>query len=77
MRRELMSYIPNKYKAYIADFHIEYEDGYSYWLSLKCNGKYHFEGYVSEYTIHESTLTEILRVFRQCIRVKNLKVVRG
>lgn len=65
--KELMSYMPKQYTPYIADFYKDNED-LTYWLSLKCDGVYHFEGYVAEYTIHENTLTEVLRVFRKCIK---------
>lgn len=67
--KELMSYIPKKYKPHIMDFYKDKEDN-TYWLSLKCGGKYHFEGYFAEYTIHEDTITEVLRVFRQHFKEK-------
>jgi hypothetical protein len=70
MNKDLLSYIPKKYKPYIADFHKEFEEGYSYWLSVKCDSKYHLVGYYSEYTIHEDTLTETLKVFKECIKEK-------
>ena len=68
--KDLLSYIPKKYKPYIADFHRECEDGDTYWLSLKCDGKYHLVGYVSEYTIHEDTIQDVLRVLREYIEEK-------
>lgn len=51
------------------DFYKDSGDG-TYWLSLKCDGKYHFEGYYAEYTIHEDTIAEALRAFRECIAQK-------
>lgn len=68
--KDLLSYIPKKYKPYVADFHKEYEDGRTYWLSLKSDGKYHLSGYDAEYTIHEDTIQEVLRVLRTCIKEK-------
>lgn len=65
--KELMSYIPKKYRSCIADFYKDNED-LTYWLSLKSDGKYHLEGYFAEYTIHENTITEVLQVFRQHIK---------
>lgn len=65
--KELMSYMPKKYRPYIADFYKDNED-LTYWLSLKCDGKYHLKAYFSEYTIHENTITEVLQVFRQHIK---------
>lgn len=67
--KELISYISMKYRPYITDFYKDNEDN-TYWLSLKCDGKYHFEGYAAEYTIHENTITEILQAFREHIKEK-------
>lgn len=67
--KELMSYVPKKYIPHIMDFYKDSEDG-SYWLSLKCDGKYYFEGYIAEYTIHEDTITEVLSVLRKYIKEK-------
>lgn len=67
--KELMSYIPKKYRPYIMDFYKDSEDD-TYWLSLKCDGKYHFEGYTAEYTIHEDNIMDVLRVFRGHIKEK-------
>lgn len=67
--KDLMSYIPKKYRPYIMDFYKDGEDN-TYWLSLKCDGKYHFEDYVAEYTIHEDTIMDVLRVFRWHIKEK-------
>ncbi len=64
--KELISYILKKYRPYITDFYKDNEDN-TYWLFLKCDGKYHFDGYYAEYTIHEDTITDVLRVFRECI----------
>lgn len=69
--KDLLSYIPKKYRPYVADFHKEYEDGCTYWLSLKSDGKYHLAGYDAEYTIHEDTIQEVLRVLRTCIKEKS------
>ena len=68
--KDLLSYIPKKYKPYILDFHKECEEGYTYWLSLKCNGKYHLVGYNAEYTIHEDTIQGVLKVLRKYIKEK-------
>lgn len=51
------------------DFYKDSEDD-TYWLSLKCDGKYHFEGYTAEYTIHEDNIMDVLRVFRGHIKEK-------
>lgn len=67
--KELLSYISKKYRPYIMNFYKDSEDD-TYWLSLECDGKYHFEGYCAEYTIHEDTITEVLRVFRKHIKEK-------
>ena len=67
--KELMSYIPKKYRLYIMDFYKDNEDN-TYWLSLKCDEKYHFDEYFAEYTIHEDTIMEVLRVFREHIKEK-------
>lgn len=68
--KELMSYIPKKYRPHVVDFHKEFEEGWTYWLSLDCNGEYYLEGYAAEYTIHENTLTETLQAFKRHIRKK-------
>lgn len=68
--KDLLTYIPKKYKPYIADFYRETEDGCTYWLSLKCDGKYHLVDYTAEYTIHEDTIQDVLRVLRNCIAEK-------
>lgn len=68
--KNLLSYIPKKYRPYVADFHKEYEDGYTYWLSLKSDGKYCLVGYDAEYTIHEDTIQDVLRVLREYIEEK-------
>lgn len=70
--KELMSYIPKKYRPHIMDFYKDSEDD-TYWLSLKCDGKYHFEEYCAEYTIHEDTIAEVLRVLRECIAEKRIE----
>lgn len=67
--KELISYVPKKYMPHIMDFYKDSEDG-TYWLSLKCDGKYCFEGYAAEYTIHEDTIAEVIREFRQHIKEK-------
>lgn len=68
--KNLIDYVPKKYKPYVADFHREYEEGYTYWLSLKCDGKYHLSSYCSEFTIHENSITEVIRVLREHITIK-------
>lgn len=65
--KDLFSYVPKKYRQYIADFYREHDDGYSYWIRLRQDGKYHLEGYEAEYTIHESTIQDVLRVLREHI----------
>lgn len=68
--KDLFSYVPKKYRHYIADFYREYDNGYSYWLTLRQDGKYHLEGYEAEYTIHENTIQDVLRVLREHIAEK-------
>lgn len=67
--KDLISYIPKKYSPYITDFYKDNDDN-TYWLTLKCDGRYHFQGYFAEYTIHEDTIVDVLRVFRRHIKEK-------
>lgn len=60
--------LPKQYRESVRDF---YKDDDGWWICLKENGLYEFEGYSSQYTIHEDTQLEAIRQFRDCIRHKN------
>lgn len=68
--KELIEYIPKKYRSSVVDFYKEFEDGNTYWLTLKHDGMYYLSGYFSEYTIHEDTIFDVLRVLREHITEK-------
>ena len=44
--------LPKQYRESVRDF---YKDDDGWWICLKENGLYEFEGYASQYTIHEDT----------------------
>lgn len=56
--------IPKKYRESISDF---YKDDDGWWICLDCNGKYFFDGYYADYTIHEDTKADALREFKAYI----------
>lgn len=60
---ELLNKIPKKYHASITSIYRD-EDGF--WAHIG-NG-YKVEGYYSEHTIHEDTLTEFKRIFKQIVK---------
>lgn len=60
--------LPKQYRDSVQDF---YKDDDGWWICLKENGLYEFEGYASQYTIHEDTQLEAIRQFRDCIQRKN------
>lgn len=60
---KLLSKIPKKYHSTITSIYMD-EDGY--WAYIG-NG-YKLESYFSEYTIHEDTLTEFKKVFKQIVK---------
>lgn len=62
--------LPKQYRESVQDF---YKDDDGWWICLKENGLYEFEGYASQYTIHEDTQLEAIRQFRNCIRRKEGK----
>lgn len=62
--------LPKQYRDSVRDF---YKDDDGWWICLKENGLYEFEGYASQYTIHEDTQLEAIRQFRNCIRRKEGK----
>lgn len=64
MNNSLMKYVPKKYHSSIKDF---YKDDDGYWLCLKADGDYILKDYLSEYTIHENTIKEIMTAFREYI----------
>lgn len=67
--KNLMDYIPKKYRPYITDFYKDSEDN-SYWLELDCEGKYYLEYYYADSVIHEDTISAVLEVLRTCIKEK-------
>lgn len=56
--------LPKQYRESIRDF---YKDDDGWWICLDEQGVYYFDGYASQYTIHEDTQAEALAQFRQCI----------
>ena len=46
------------------------KDTDGWWICLNADGPYEFDGYASQYTIHESAQFEAIRQFRECIRLK-------
>lgn len=59
--------IPAKYRDAVKDF---YKDSDGWWITLNCDGLFHFVDYYSEYTIHEDTQKEALAAFKQNIQRK-------
>lgn len=59
---ELLNKIPKKYHDAITSIYID-SDGY--WAYIG-NG-YKIENYYTEHTIHEDTLTEFKRIFKQVV----------
>lgn len=59
MVKNLLNYIPKKYKNAVIDF---YKDCDGYWLTVG-NG-YALEGYYSEQVIHEDSINNSLTVLR-------------
>lgn len=62
MDDKLLRYIPKKLRPAIKDIYHD-EDGY--WIYL--NEAYHVRNYYADYTIHEDTIKELLRVVRNYI----------
>lgn len=62
MKKELLDYIPKKYKNAVDEF---YKDSRGYWLVL--NDGYILEDYYAARVIHEDTINDTLKVLRQCV----------
>lgn len=60
MDNKLLKYIPKKFIPAIKDIYHD-EDGY--WIYL--NENYHVRYYFAEFTIHEDTIKELIRVVRK------------
>lgn len=60
--------LPKQYQFTVKDF---YKDADGWWICLDANGPYEFDGYASQYTIHENTQAEAMAQFRQCIHRKD------
>jgi hypothetical protein len=56
--------IPAKYRSSIRD---AYQDEDGWWICLKCDGPYILEGYDSDYTIHEDTISDAIKELREHI----------
>ena len=67
MNKYISKYIAKKYQNAINDF---YKDSEGWWITLKSESGFRFEGYYSDYTIHEDTLNEALKSFRESIKGK-------
>lgn len=59
--------LPKQYQFAVKDF---YKDADGWWICLDTNGPYEFDGYASQYTIHEDTQLEAIRQFRSCVSCK-------
>lgn len=62
-----LKYIPVAYRESVKDF---YKDCDGWWITLDCNREYIFDGYHSDYTIHEDTLKVAVSEFRRHITKK-------
>lgn len=68
MDMTLLNKIPKKYHPAITDI---YHDSDGYWCYIE-NG-YHIDGYYAEHTIHEDTLKEFKRIFKQIEKDEEVK----
>ena len=65
MDNKLLTKIPKKYHTAIKDIYHD-EDGY--WCIIGCGSGWRLYNYLSDYTIHEATFADILKIVRKSLK---------
>ncbi len=68
VEERINTYILAKHRSAVQDF---YKDEDGWWICLYYDSGFYFEGYYSEYSIHEDTLQEAVNAYRQHIQAKH------